>query len=61
MCIRDSTMTAYHENLVPIAISAARRRDLDSPLQPRELKQFRAMCGSLQWLVSQLRFDVSFL
>eukprot|EP00969_Alexandrium_andersonii_P297384 13143119-Alexandrium_andersonii.AAC.1 len=31
------TMTAYHESLVPVAISAARRRDLDSPLQPREL------------------------
>ena len=55
------SMEAYHRNLEPIYVSRQRRGDgEDSPLDPRELRIFRALCGSLQWLVAQLRIDLAF-
>jgi hypothetical protein len=43
-----------------VAISATRRKQLaqlDSDLSAAELKQLRGLLGSLQWLVTQVRFD----
>ena len=40
-----------------MAISATRRKQLDSDLSAAELKQLRGLLGSLQWLVNQVRFD----
>ena len=54
------TMREYHENLKAPVVPRARRRDLTSPLTPSEVKQLKQLTGSLQWLVSQLRFDRSF-
>ena len=38
----------------------ARRADLDAPLDAKELRSFRAACGSLQWLVAQPPVDVAY-
>ena len=54
------SMEAYHENPTSIYVHRARRADLDAPLDAKELRSFRAACGSLQWLVAQLRVDVAF-
>lgn len=54
------TMREYHENLRTAAIPTARRKKPESPLCPAEQKQLRAILGSLQWLVAQLRFDMGF-
>ena len=54
------TMKEYHQNLQPVRISQERKKDLSSQLNPGEHKQLRAILGSLQWLVAQLRIDCGF-
>ena len=51
------SMEEYHANLKTVAISAARRKQLDTDLTAAEMKQLRSLLGSLQWLVTQVRFD----
>lgn len=53
-------MREYHENFRTVAVPIARRKKPESPLCPAEQKQLRAILGSLQWLVTQLRFDMGF-
>ncbi|CAK9063210.1 unnamed protein product, partial [Durusdinium trenchii] len=50
-------MQAYHENLRPMEISLARRKTPEAELTEQERRQLRAVLGSLQWLVAQVRFD----
>ena len=54
------SMLEYHSNLKPVPIPADRKKDFDSDLSPSEHKQLRGILGSLQWLVTQVRFDQSF-
>ena len=54
------SMKEYHENLKPIVIPLARRKEPEATLLPTEKKQLRALLGSLQWLVGQVRFDLGF-
>jgi hypothetical protein len=54
------SMEAYQENLEAVWVPKSRRGDLTAPLDQAELKKFRGACGSLQWLVAQLRVDKSF-
>jgi len=51
------TMTAYHENMSTVYITKDRLLDIASRLTERELRSFRAVLGSLQWLIAQLRWD----
>ena len=53
-------MVEYHENLKQIPMTGERKKQLDQPLTPAEHRQLRGLLGSLQWLVSQLRFDQGF-
>ena len=53
-------MREYHLNLQPLTISRDRHRDPSATLPPAEFKQLRAIGGSLQWLVAQLRVDLAF-
>ena len=53
-------MKEYHENLKPAVVPMDRRRTPDAPLTPDEQKKLRALLGSLQWLVSQLRANLGF-
>lgn len=53
-------MKEYHENLRPVPVPLHRRRDPEAPLTPGEQKQLRAILGSLQWMVSQVRVDLGF-
>eukprot|EP00972_Heterocapsa_arctica_P110054 16205637-Heterocapsa_arctica.AAC.1 len=46
-------MEAYCENLAPIYMPRTRRANPEAPLDAKELRAFRAACGSLQWLVAQ--------
>lgn len=54
------TMDEYHANLRPIKIMPGRKKDPQGALQPGELKQLRALLGSLQWLVAQVRLDMGY-
>ena len=54
------SMREYHENLKPIQLPLHRRREPQATLMPSEQKQLRALLGSLQWLVAQVRFDMGF-
>lgn len=54
------SMREYHENLQEVNIPRRRKNCLDSPLEPHEARQLRGILGSLQWLVAQVRFDMSF-
>ncbi|CAE6915744.1 RE2 [Symbiodinium sp. CCMP2592] len=54
------SMEAYVDNLVPIRVAASRRRDMEASLTPGEMKQLRALVGSLQWLVAQVRADMGY-
>ncbi|OLQ04968.1 Uncharacterized protein K02A2.6 [Symbiodinium microadriaticum] len=54
------SMEAYHRNLKPIPVPKDRRASLTSPLRPDERRRLRALLGSFQWLVAQLRFDLQF-
>ena len=53
-------MTAYHANLTEVVIAKHRKSNPEEALDKFELKQLRALLGSLQWLVAQIRFDMSF-
>ncbi|CAL1128158.1 unnamed protein product [Cladocopium goreaui] len=53
------TMEEYHSNLKTVNIPVPRRANPDSDLTEME-RQLRAILGSLQWLVAQLRFDLGF-
>jgi hypothetical protein len=55
------SMKEYHENLKTVAIPVHRRSQPDSPLTEPERRQLRALLGSMQWLVAQLRFDMGYL
>ncbi|CAE7278587.1 unnamed protein product, partial [Symbiodinium necroappetens] len=54
------SMEAYHRNLKPIPVPKDRRASLTSLLRPDERRRLRALLGSFQWLVAQLRFDLQF-
>ena len=54
------SMRECHENLKPVEIPLARRKDPEAALTPAEFKQCRAVLGSLQWLVANCRFDMGF-
>ena len=54
------SMVEYHRNLREAELPAYRRRDPDAALSDYERRQLRAVLGSLQWLVAQLRFDMAF-
>ena len=54
------TMPEYHANLQPVAIPPHRKRQPDAELTDGERKQLRAILGSLQWLVAQVRVDQGF-
>ena len=55
------SMVEYHKNLKEIYVPKGRKSDPTAPLTAAEAKQLRALLGSFQWLVAQLRFDCSFL
>ena len=50
-------MVEYHDNLKTIEVPVHRRREGNAALTPSEHKSLRALLGSLQWLVAQVRFD----
>ena len=54
------TMEGYHSSLKTVTIPVHRRAHPDSDLTEMERRQLRAILGSLQWLVAQLRFDSGF-
>ena len=54
------SMEEYHSNLQQVKISPDRKKTPDAALHPSEHKQLRAVLGSLQWLVAQIRYDVAF-
>ena len=54
------SMCEYHENLQEVLIAKHRKSQPDATLDSHETKQLRAVLGSLQWLVAQVRFDMSF-
>eukprot|EP00435_Cladocopium_sp_Y103_P044136 s2398_g12.t1 len=54
------SMVEYHRNLKPIYLPRNRKADPSAELTPSEAKQLRALLGSFQWLVAQLRFDMAF-
>ena len=54
------SMHEYHDNLSEIVLPRHRKSEMNSPLDKHEHRQLRAVLGSLQWLVAQLRFDMSF-
>ena len=61
---KDGTITlsmkAHHENLREVCLPKPRRSDVSAPLSVFEHRQLRALLGSLQWLVAQLRFALAF-
>ena len=54
------SMKAYHENLREVFVPKHRRGDVAASLTAQERRQLRALLGSFQWLVAQLRFDLAF-
>ena len=54
------SMIEYHQNLQEIFLARHRKGNVNSPLDAHEHRQLRAVLGSLQWLVAQLRFDLAF-
>ena len=55
------SMVEYHKNLKEIYLPRNRKSMPSDPLNASEAKQLRALLGSLQWLVAQLRFDCAFM
>jgi transposase InsO family protein len=55
------SMNEYHQNLKEIYISRSRRNEPHADLTAAENRQLKALLGSFQWLVAQLRFDMSFV
>ena len=65
ICMREDgsislSMVEYHQNLAPVTIPVHRRAHPESELSDGEKRQLRAILGSLQWLVAQLRFDMGY-
>ena len=56
----EVSMKEYHANLKQVVIPLERRRNPGAALTPSEHRQLRALTGSMQWLVAQLRFDLQF-
>ena len=54
------SMKEYHENLQEIILPKHRKADPSNKLDAGEARQLRALLGSLQWLVAQIRFDMSY-
>ena len=57
------SMVPYHQSLKPVVVGRERRKDPSALLTSGEIKKLKgiwAIWGSLQWLVAQLRFDISF-
>ena len=54
------SMTEYHENLQEIVLPRHGKSDPSSNLDAGEARKLRALLGILQWLVAQLRFDMSY-
>ena len=54
------SMLEYHTNLKEIFLTKQRKADMTAELTPFETRQLRALLGSFQWLVAQLRFDMAF-
>ena len=54
------SMVEYHDNLKEVFVPRARRAEQDSALTTPEHRQLRALLGSFQWLVAQVRFDLAF-
>ena len=55
------SMEQYHENIQTVYLDKKDRIDLTRKLTGHLLRAFRGACGSLQWLVAQLRVDMAFL
>ena len=55
------SMVEYHKNLKEIYLPRSRKSGPSDALSASEARQLRALLGSLQWLVAQLRFDCAFL
>lgn len=62
--LKDGTirvsMVEYHSDLKPVVIPLQRRQQPQADLTPQERKQLRAILGSMQWLVAQVRVDMAF-
>ncbi|CAK9071940.1 unnamed protein product [Durusdinium trenchii] len=56
----EVNMQAFHENVQPIAVPVHRKKQFEAALTPAEHRQLRAILGSLQWLVTQVRWDMGF-
>ena len=56
----ELSMVEYHSNLKPVAVTTSRRAMPQAELSDSERRQLRAILGSLQWLVAQLRFDQAY-
>ena len=54
------SMLEYHTNLKEIFLTKQRKSDPTAELTGFETRQLRALLGSFQWLVAQLRFDMAF-
>ncbi|CAK9107120.1 unnamed protein product [Durusdinium trenchii] len=56
----EVSMRAYHENMQPVSVPIHRKKQLDAQLTPSEHRQLRAILGSLQWVVAQVRWDMGY-
>ena len=54
------SMKEYHQNLQEVYLAKHRKSDPSSKLDAIETRRLRALLGSLQWLVAQIRFDMSY-
>lgn len=54
------SMQEYHENIAEVNIPRHRKSDPSSLLDAFEAKKLRGLLGSMQWMVAQVRFDMSF-
>ena len=54
------SMKEYHQNLQEVYLPKHRKSDPSSKLDAIETRRLRALLGSLQWLVAQIRFDMSY-
>ena len=54
------SMEEYHKNIQTVPIATARKMKPEAELLPSERRQLRAILGSLQWLVAQVRLDFGF-
>ena len=54
------SMEEYHKNIQTVPVATARKMKPEAELLPSERRQLRAILGSLQWLVAQVRLDFGF-